>query len=65
MAAKIPPDARKDLLEWNPGQDLAVWFNKVVTKEYDPSIVVHPDPNVCITDDRPYNEYFFLRGKQL
>jgi spermidine synthase len=65
LVARLPAAAAKDLQEWNPGQDLTAWFGQVVANEYEAGRVVHPDPSVCITDDRPYNEYFLLRGKQL
>jgi spermidine synthase len=65
LAARMPARAREDLVEWNPGQDVAAWLSEVVTKEFDARQVVHPDPRVRITDDLPYNEYFLLRGKQL
>ena len=65
VAARLPERAKADLLEWSPGQDLTAWFNKVVQKEFEAAQVMHPDPKVRITDDRPYNEYFLLRGKQL
>jgi hypothetical protein len=65
VAVRLPERAKADLLEWSPGQDLTAWFNKVVQKEFEAAKVMHPDPKVRITDDRPYNEYFLLRGKQL
>jgi spermidine synthase len=65
LEARMPVSAKKDLLEWSPAQNLTAWFNQLLAKEYEAAKVVHPDPRVRITDDRPYNEYFLLRGQQL
>jgi spermidine synthase len=65
LAARMPAGAKKDLLEWSPAQDLTVWLDELLAREYEAGKVVHPDPRVRITDDRPYNEYFLLRGQQL
>jgi len=65
LAARLPAAARQDLLEWSPGEELTAYIGQVLAKEHDAAKVVHPDPSVRITDDRPYNEYFLLRGKQL
>jgi len=65
LEARMPVSAKKDLLEWSPAQDLTAWFNQLLAQEYEAAKVVHPDPRVRITDDRPYNEYFLLRGQQL
>ena len=65
LAARLPERARRDLLEWNPSAEPAAYLRVVVSQEYPVEKVIHPDPSVRITDDRPYNEYFLLRGKQL
>ena len=65
LAARMPAGAKKDLLEWSPAQDVTVWLDELLVREYEAGEVVHPDPRVRITDDRPYNEYFLLRGQQL
>ena len=64
LAARMPAAARKDLLEWNPDQDLTAFLDQVLSKEHNPATVLLPDPRVRITDDLPYNEYFLLRGQQ-
>jgi len=65
LAARLPERARQDLLEWNPTADPAAYLDLVVSREYPADKGLHPDPSVRITDDRPYNEYFLLRGKKL
>ncbi len=65
LAARLPAEAKADLLEWNPGQDLAAWFNHVLSRQSPADQVLDPDPKVRVTDDRPFNEYFLLRGRQL
>ena len=60
-SARIPAAAAIDLLEWAPSQDLASYINEVLSKEFQIETVLNPDSKIKITDDRPYNEYYFLR----
>ena len=59
--ARIPAAAAIDLLEWAPSQDLTSYINEVLSKEFQIETVLNPDSGIRITDDRPYNEYYFLR----
>jgi spermidine synthase len=59
MAAKMPAAAQSDLLEWSDTPDLPSYISRVLNNEV--SIVLYKNPNVCVTDDRPFNEYFILR----
>jgi hypothetical protein len=61
LAARMPESAKKDLLEWNNSQDVPVYIGRVVNGEYFVPGLLNPDPEVQITDDHPYNEYFLLR----
>lgn len=60
-SARIPPAAAIDLLEWAPSQDLVSYLNEVLSKEFRIEAALNPDAGIRITDDHPYNEYFFLR----
>jgi hypothetical protein len=48
-------------LEWSNGQDLKDYLNLVLSKEVPVTRLLDPDPRIRITDDRPFNEYFWLR----
>jgi spermidine synthase len=60
-SARIPAAAALDLLEWAPSQDLASYLNEVLSKEFQIEAALNPDSGIRITDDHPYNEYYFLR----
>ena len=61
LAARMPESAKKDLLEWNDSQDVPAYIGRVVNNEFFVPWLLNPDPEVQITDDQPYNEYFLLR----
>ena len=61
LAARMPPKAVDDLLEWTPSRNVPGYLAQVVWKEFAIETALDPDPEVRITDDRPYNEYFLLR----
>jgi len=61
LAARLPADAKKDLLEWSPSPDLTGYFGLVLANELAIKTCLNPNPEIRITDDRPYNEYFLLR----
>jgi spermidine synthase len=61
MVLRLPEQARNDLLEWSNGQDLKDYLNSVLSKEVPVTRLLDPDPRIRITDDRPFNEYFWLR----
>ena len=65
LAARMPPAARKDLLEWSSTSDLAAGLDQLVSRGTPIEAILYPDPRVQITDDRPYNEYFLLRRLDL
>jgi hypothetical protein len=60
-SARIPAAAALDLLEWAPSQDLVSYLNEVLSKEFRIEAALNPDSGIRITDDHPYNEYYFLR----
>jgi spermidine synthase len=59
--ARMPERARTDLLEWAGGKSLEDYVAEILKREIPVAEILNPDPDVCITDDRPYNEYYFLR----
>jgi hypothetical protein len=61
LAARMPERARRDLLEWNDSQDAPAYLGTVVSNEVSVPRLLNRDPDVIITDDRPFNEYFLLR----
>ena len=39
----------------------SAYLASVITNEYSIPDILNPDPDVEVTDDQPYNEYFLLR----
>ncbi|MGH7993092.1 MAG: fused MFS/spermidine synthase, partial [Limisphaerales bacterium] len=61
LAAHMPESAKKDLMEWYSSQDVAATLRLVVTNGLPIANFVDLNPQIQITDDRPFNEYFLLR----
>jgi hypothetical protein len=61
LAARMPAKAGHDLLEWADTQDLKAYLERVVSQEKPIERLLNPNPEIRITDDSPYNEYFFIR----
>jgi spermidine synthase len=61
LAARLPPKAKNDLLEWSHGAELPSYIARVLSREIPVSSIVDLTGQVPITDDLPYNEYFLLR----
>ncbi|PYO01735.1 MAG: hypothetical protein DMD91_06535 [Candidatus Rokuibacteriota bacterium] len=63
LAFRMPERARADMMEWGPATTPEEQFRRMVDHELMPSQLMAPAPGVPIlSDDRPYNEYFFLRS---
>jgi spermidine synthase len=65
LMARMPQSAIKDLVEWSPGdekQESRQRLDSVLSREIAVNEVLDPDRSIKVTDDRPYNEYFFLRN---
>ena len=62
LAQRLPAAAAKDLIEWGPALSPEHQFLAVVGRELPFSLVIglYKDAPV-LTDDRPVNEYYFLR----
>ena len=64
LAATLPGSATRDLLEWGPFQSAQEQFKAVTDKEVPLEDVIARRPDSLeLTDDRPINEYYFLRRR--
>jgi spermidine synthase len=62
LAAKLPPAAVQDLLEWGPASDAKQQFQLMLSRERSMTALMQAAPNMlALQDDRPFNEYFVLR----
>src|ERR1700682_1629557 len=61
LAQAMPIDAAADLLEWSQTSHLSAYLEMILSKPLFPDQMLNPNPNIRVTDDRPYNEYFLLR----
>jgi spermidine synthase len=61
LAARLPPGAAKDLMEWADSPDAASYMARVIDKEFPLPLILSSGPAGDITDDRPLNEYYLLR----
>lgn len=57
----LPPAAAADLLEWSGGADLDTYATSILSREVVLEDLLNRDTKLSITDDRPYNEYYFVR----
>jgi spermidine synthase len=64
LAARMPENARKDLLEWNASKDTSGYIAQVITNECPLQLLLNPNPAIEVSDDKPFNEYFLLRHLQ-
>ena len=64
MAARMPPAAAADLVEWTPEDTPETVFAGVRSRQADFAALLPTGNRVtAITDDRPFNEYFLLRRR--
>ena len=66
MLSRIPDTAKKDITEWyqvDRANSFEGFINFVLKSEIPVSELLNNDKRITITDDRPFNEYFFLRRK--
>jgi len=62
LIARMPETARKDLMEWFPGQTIESIFQQILAHRVPEEIALGTEITVpLISDDRPYNEYFLGR----
>ena len=60
LAARLPPAAAKDLVEFGPHPTAEKQFGALLSAELPIGQLIQPDGE-GLRDDRPLNEYFFLR----
>ncbi|MFO7666736.1 MAG: hypothetical protein R6V76_08965 [Desulfobacterales bacterium] len=63
MIQKMPLEAQEDLMEWYPGKTLQETVTQILNKEVSVDSLIGTDLSVIITDNKPYNEYYYLRRK--
>jgi spermidine synthase len=61
LAARMPESAKKDLMEWYSSSDTTAALRSVVTNGIPIANLLDLNPQIQITDDQPFNEYFLLR----
>jgi predicted membrane-bound spermidine synthase len=62
LAAKLPRDAARDLMEWGPASTPEEQFGTVLNRELSLDAIVRLAPGVpAVQDDHAVNEYFLLR----
>lgn len=62
LAGRLSPEAARDLVEWGPAATAAEQFSLVLDRELPLEAVLAGAPHVpALRDDRPINEYHFLR----
>lgn len=61
--ARLPEPARRDVVEWNTGElrDVQTFIRTVLNGRVPMDHLLTADPDVVISDDRPFNEYYLLR----
>src|SRR5262249_61315677 len=62
LASRVPERAQADMIEWGPALTAEEQFRRMLDRELVLTQLTSPAPDVpTLSDDRPYNEYFFLR----
>ena len=62
MASRLPPAAALDLVEWGPLTTPEAQFGAILGQPVSVDEILAKYPNVpALSDDRPINEYYFLR----
>jgi hypothetical protein len=65
LASRMPPAAKKNLVEWWPSVNVTNYIGVVLARELQVTNLLNPNPGIEITDDQPMNEYFLLRRNNL
>ncbi len=62
LAARMPPAAASDFVEWGPQATPQQQFDLVLSQELDVPNLLAQDPQIpALHDDQPINEYYLLR----
>jgi spermidine synthase len=59
--ARMPEAARTDFMEWFPDREMQDVVSILLSQEEPLERMLNADVNVRILDDKPFNEYYFLR----
>jgi len=64
LASRMPPSAAADMIEWGPETTPEQQFAAALRRELSLERLIERDPNApAMTDDRPVNEYYYLRHR--
>jgi spermidine synthase len=59
---RLPDGAKRDLMEWNSDIAIEMMAENILSWRTDiEKLLLPPHTSMIVTDDRPYNEYYFLR----
>jgi spermidine synthase len=58
---RMPQNAKIDLMEWYPDRHIETIVDDFLSKEQKIENILSKDEKIYISDDKPFNEYFFLR----
>lgn len=58
---RMPPAARRDLMEWYPERTPEDVWRDMLAQDINLQDLVSKESQLAVTDDRPFNEYFWLR----
>jgi hypothetical protein len=62
FVVRLPEFARRDLMEWNSDIQIETMAENILSRQTDIGRLLSPEgEKMAVTDDFPYNEYFFLR----
>ncbi len=61
LIAKMPEKAKADFMEWSALPNLETALTPVINPKPALEKILSPSPDMRITDDRPFNEYYLLR----
>jgi predicted membrane-bound spermidine synthase len=61
VLTRMPPAATRDLMEWYPLRNPEEVWREMLAQEVDVQTLVGNSSRLAVTDDRPFNEYFWLR----
>jgi spermidine synthase len=62
LSARVPPAAARDMLEWGPATTVEEQFQRMLEGEMALRELIDSAPSApVLTDDRPVNEYYFVR----
>jgi predicted membrane-bound spermidine synthase len=61
FVARLPETAKRDLMEWSPGITIETMAENILSGRAKIDDLLLRRADIRITDDRPYNEYYFLR----